>query len=169
MRVRGILYGNVILWKQNYKTGRKLKHHYFYIKYHSPYACVRTGCSRPYKTCTLHEYFSDEDTEASPIVLAVQLLDFHMKTLTYSKCLTVSLLTLWPDNYLLFMKWKWIIKVFTPFSRRVGRGEGGRRVGHGVSGLTEVGEADPLCITLWKYTVVSDFFAFHFSQYVSIQ
>ena len=87
----------------------------YYCTCHSPYAYVRVGYPLP--TSLTHEvlydkYLSsddDDDTKTSHSVLAVQVLDFHIKTHTQQ----IYLLTLGHDDYLLFIKRKWItIKVF---------------------------------------------------------
>ena len=44
----------------------------------------------------------DDDTKMSPTVLAIHLLDFHMKTHTYT---IDKLLTIQYIDYLLFIKW----------------------------------------------------------------
>ena len=113
----------------------------------------------------------------SHIVLAVQLLDFHTKTLTHTQ--QVSFLTVECDDDDLFIKWKLItIKVFilaifrsSRLMRRrkkrtvglVSQGSGGRR-GRGGGG----GRRKSRCSFMEIHCNLSDLMLFFFPDNVSI-
>lgn len=160
-RARGILYSNVIPWKQNYKTVRKPRIINFIFSI--TYAHVRTGCPLAYKTSTQHStwWILWRRWHKSISYNYCCTVRVPHKTLTYTAARFINCMAWW----LLFSKWKWLIRRAFPLVCTLSRlRRGTRGVGRAVSGMAEVeggvGEADTLSITLCKYIVISDCFAF---------
>ena len=118
--------------------------------------------------------------KTSHTVPAIQLSDFHTKTHT---CPTGKFISVEYYDYLLFVKWKWIIiKVFifiiftlSELRRRKKRNwfcclRGGRGNRSGGGRRVEAGEAGTLSVTLQKYIIISvlTFSLFYFSKNASI-